>query len=157
ISRAGQAIGTGFLISPRLVITNNHVIGSASEARGMLAEFDYEHDINGIARPVTRFALAPEMAFITNPMDDLDFTIVALGPRTIGAKDRGAFGFLRLSTAANKHELGDLVNIVQHPDGRLKEAVVRENQLVNRTNTVLHYVADTEPGSSGSPVCNVLW
>src|SRR5262245_37745030 len=34
ITRAGQAIGTGFLISPRLLITNNHVIGSETAAAG---------------------------------------------------------------------------------------------------------------------------
>ena len=32
-TRDGQGFGTGFLISPRLLITNNHVIGSAAAAR----------------------------------------------------------------------------------------------------------------------------
>jgi endonuclease G, mitochondrial len=55
------------------------------------------------------------------------------------------------------HSLGEVANIVQHPDGRLKEVVLRENRLVARLDTVLHYVADTEPGSSGSPVFNNQW
>ncbi len=158
-TRAGQGIGTGFLISPRLLITNNHVIGSEAVARGMVAEFDYERDITGAPRESTRFALAPEQAFVTDDRDDLDFTVVALGQRVAGPKEIAAFGFLSLSGARNKHALGDIVNIIQHPDGRLKEAVVRENQLVSRpkSGTVLHYVADTEPGSSGSPVFNVMW
>lgn len=156
-SRAGQAIGTGFLISPRLLITNNHVIGSKAAALGMVAEFDYELDIAGAPREVSRFALAPGQSFLTDDRDDLDFTIVAIGQRLGGPKEIAAFGYLPLSGARDKHALGDFVNIIQHPDGRLKEAVVRENQLVSRLGTVLHYVADTEPGSSGSPVFNVMW
>ena len=35
--------------------------------------------------------------------------------------------------------------------------MLRENQLGARAQTALHYVADTEPGSSGSPVFNVMW
>ena len=49
------------------------------------------------------------------------------------------------------------MNIVQHPQGRFKEVVLRENRLVARLEDVLHYVADTEPGSSGSPVFNNAW
>lgn len=159
ISRSGQAIGTGFMISPRLLITNNHVIASAAAARSMLAEFEYERDDLGLPREVTRFALAPEQVFLTDGEDNLDFTIVALGARVAGQKSADAFGYLPLSGARNKHALGDFVNIIQHPDGRLKEAVIRENQLVSRprSGTVLHYVCDTEPGSSGSPVFNVQW
>jgi endonuclease G, mitochondrial len=159
ITRNGQAIGTGFLISPRLLITNNHVIGSEAAAGGMVAEFDYERDVAGNPRVVTRFELAPKDCFVTNVRDDLDYTVVALGPGLAGPKESAAFGFLPLSGARNKHAIGDMVNIIQHADGRAKEAVVRENQIVSRskTGTVLHYVADTEPGASGSPVMNVMW
>ena len=124
-----------------------------------MAEFDFERDLAGVPREVTRFALAPEIAFLTDDRDDLDFSVIAVGPRVAGRKEIAEFGFLPLSGARNKHALGDFVNLIQHPDGRLKEAVVRENRLVSRpkSGTVLHYVADSEPGSSGSPVFNVMW
>jgi endonuclease G len=154
ISRTGQAIGTGFLISPRVLITNNHVIGSTVAAGNILAEFDYERRLDGTPRPVTRFALDAAALFVTSDRDELDYTVVALGARDSGAGTAAGYRYLALSGARNKHVLGDLANIIQHPDGRMKEAVVRENQLVSRGNTVLHYVTDTEPGSSGSPVCN---
>lgn len=157
ITTDGAALGTGFLISPHLLMTNNHVIGSASEAAGLLAEFDYERDINGAMLPVTRFQFDTDACFLTNDQDNLDYTVVALGRRTAGAKELASFGYIPVSSARNKHQLGDFVNILQHPDGRPKEAVVRENQLVARGGTTLAYVADTEPGASGSPVCNVLW
>ncbi len=155
ITRDGAALGTGFLISPRLLMTNNHVIGSKGEADGLLAEFDYERDINGAPLKVTRFAFDHASCFLTNDQDNLDYTVIAIGARTMGEKDLGSFGYIPLSNARNKHQLGDFVNIIQHPDGRMKEAVIRENQLVARSGTTLHYLADTEPGSSGSPVLNV--
>jgi endonuclease G len=157
ITTDGAALGTGFLISPRLLMTNNHVIGSEKEAAGLLAEFDYERDVNGAMLPVTRFAFDTDACFLTNDQDNLDYTLVALGRRVAGAKEPSSFGYIPVSSARNKHQLGDFVNLIQHPDGRPKEAVVRENQLVARAGTTLAYVADTEPGASGSPVCNVLW
>ena len=160
ITQNGQAIGTGFLVSPRLILTNNHVIGSPAQAKAMALEFDYELDIDNNPLPVSRFSLNPDEFFLTDDRDNLDYSVVAVGPRLSGPKELQAFGALPLSNARNKHALGDFVNIIQHPDGRLKEAVVRENQLVGRpadVGTVLHYVTDTEPGSSGSPVFNVLW
>ncbi|TYO64126.1 hypothetical protein FXV83_23965 [Bradyrhizobium hipponense] len=157
ITTDGAAVGTGFLISPHLLMTNNHVIGSTQDAAGLLAEFDYERDINGVMLQATRFAFDTKACFLTNDQDNLDYTVLALGRRVTGTKELASFGYIPVSSARNKHQLGDFVNILQHPDGRPKEAVVRENQLVARTGTTLAYVADTEPGASGSPVCNVLW
>lgn len=157
ITKDGAALGTGFLISPRLLMTNNHVIGSKAAATGLVAEFDFERDINGAMRPVTRFAFDATACFLTNSEDNLDYTVIALGERVMGGRNLASFGYLPVSSARNKHQLGDYVNIIQHPDGRPKEAVIRENQLVARSGTTLAYVADTEPGASGSPVCNVMW
>jgi endonuclease G len=154
--RNGQPVGTGFMISDRLFLTNNHVI--ASEATADIAiEFDYELDPRNMLVGVTRFALEPETFFYTNERDDLDFTVIAVGGRVDGNKDLSSFGWCQLSDAEDKHALGECANIVQHPDGRYKEVVLRENRFVSRLDTVLHYVADTEPGSSGSPVFNNEW
>jgi endonuclease G, mitochondrial len=157
VTREGQDIGTGFMISPRVFLTNNHVIPSETAATGLLVEFDYERDLAGAMKAVTRFALSPSRLFVTNHEDDLDYTAVAIGAQESGAGNLLDYGYLPISGARDKHQLSDHVNIIQHPDGRPKEAVLRENQLVARAKTALHYVADTEPGSSGSPVFNVLW
>ncbi|MEP0873520.1 DNA/RNA non-specific endonuclease [Trichocoleus desertorum AS-A10] len=157
IFRDGQPQGSGFLISDRLFLTNNHVISSEKAAEEFLLEFNYELDPHGHARSVTRFALAPKTFFLTNSEDDLDYTVVAVGDRESGAGDPKDFGFCPLTNTDDKHLIGEFVNIIQHPDGDYKQVVLRENQLVTRLDKVLHYVADTSPGSSGSPVFNDQW
>jgi len=149
--------GTGFLIAPGLFLTNNHVLESEARCSEFAIEFDYEVDSDGRHREVSRFALAPEEFFITDDTDDLDYTVVAIGPKLEGPNEISFYGYTALSGAGNKHTLGEVANIVQHPDGRFKEVVLRENRLVSRLSHVLHYVADTEPGSSGSPVFNNQW
>jgi endonuclease G len=155
--RDGRPQGSGFMVSDRLFLTNNHVISSAAEAAQFLIEFDYELDPADTRRDITRFSLDPASFFVTDHQDDLDYTLVAVGPRESGTRELGEYGWCGLSDATDKHALGEIANIVQHPDGRYKEVVLRENRLVSRLSTVLHYVADTEPGSSGSPVFNNEW
>lgn len=155
--RDGRAQGSGFLISDRLFLTNHHVIGSPEEARDYVLEFGYELDPQRRLRSVTRFELDPDAFFLSDEQDDLDYTLIAVGPRVSGPLSLAEHGCCPLSGAANKHALGEVANVVQHPDGRYKEVVLRENRLVSRLDKVLHYTADTEPGSSGSPVFNNDW
>jgi endonuclease G len=157
IQRTGQPVGTGFLISKRLFVTNNHVIGSPEEAQRMLVEFDYETGLDGKPRATTRFALAPERFFVTDDLNNLDYTVVAVGERVTGARTLADFGFTPLSDRGDKHMLGEYVNLIEHPEGDYKQLVLRENKIVTRLDTVLHYEADTEPGASGSPVFNDEW
>ncbi|WNG37928.1 DNA/RNA endonuclease [Archangium violaceum] len=152
-----KPLGSGVLITDRLFLTNNHVIENPQAARALLVELDYELDVDGNARPSTRFTFEPDTFFLTSPQDDLDFTIVALGKRVLGARDASEFGYCPLFATDDRHLLGEFVNIVQHPDGDYKQVVIRENRLVTRFDTVLHYMADTLPGSSGSPVFNDQW
>lgn len=159
VFRSGRPQGSGFLVGPGLFLTNHHVVASGDAAMQMLVEFDYEADDDGGQRPVTAFAFDPNACFVSDRIEGLDFTLIAIGPLLAGPKRIDAFGYLPLSDAADKHMLGELANIIQHPQGRPKELVVRENNLISRDETahVLHYLADTEKGSSGSPVCNNDW
>lgn len=155
---SGRAKGTGFLVGPGLLLTNNHVIATPGAAEGMYVEFDFE-TADGKDRPTTRFGFDPASCFWHSRVEILDYTLVALGGRIAGEKAVSAFGYLPLSAAPDKHMLGEVANIVQHPLGSPKQVIVRENDLVSRDETrdVLHYLADTERGSSGSPVCNNSW
>lgn len=156
--RNGQPQGSGFLIGNGLFLTNHHVIPNAEFAKTLALEFDFELDITGNAKPVTRFAINTNV-FVTDSdaQNGLDFTIVAVGNRLDGQHPIERFGWTGLSDSTDKHMLGEFANIVQHPNGRYKEVVLRENRLVGRFDTALHYIADTEPGSSGSAVFNSEW
>jgi hypothetical protein len=52
---------------------------------------------------------------------------------------------------------GERVNIIQHPAGRPKEVVLHENAVTRITQDHIYYRADTEGGSSGSPVFGDQW
>ncbi|MCI0388640.1 MAG: DNA/RNA non-specific endonuclease [Acidobacteria bacterium] len=152
-----QPQGSGFMISDHLFLTNNHVIRSAADAGRFLVEFSYELDFKGTPKEVTRFEFAPQVFFLTNSENELDFTLVAVGNRVGGSGVLSDFGYCPMLGTDDKHVLGEFVNVIQHPQGDYKQVVIRENQLVTRFDNVLHYVADTEPGSSGSPVFNDQW
>ncbi len=152
----GRPQGSGFLIGNGLFLTNHHVVEDEFDANQFVLEFDYELDLVGSPRPVSRFRMDATV-FLTDPIEGLDFTLVAVGPQIDGPEPIETFGQSGLSDAGDKHMLGEVANIVQHPQGRFKEVVLRENRLVSRFEDALHYVADTEPGSSGSPVFNAQW
>lgn len=153
----GKAQGTGFMVSPNLFLTNQHVIQDKEKAKNFLLEFDYELDFNRNAIPFTRFKLDPDKLFISDPIDDLDFTLIAVGDRVDGPLELTDFGYLPLINSIDKHIRAMFVNIVQHPDGKHKQLVVRENRILYDSAHTLIYGSDTLPGASGSPVLNDDW
>ncbi len=159
------SFGTGFLISPRLMITNNHVIGSPDAAQEAVIEFGYERDVNGKFKTSHRFRLDPASTFITSGKDKLDYTLVAVMAES---DDRGIqideFGFLRLEPGVHKVGEGEFVTIIQHPNGEEKFIAIRENKVLQIgaapggfEKDFLWYASDTAPGSSGSPAFNDGW
>lgn len=157
--------GTGFLITPRLMITNNHVIGDKEAAARAVIEFGYERDENGQFKVSRRFRLDPENAFFTVPSDGLDFTLVAVMERSEdGAASLDDYGFLRLEPGRRKVQKGEFVTVIQHPNGEEKFIAIRENKVLQIGGEgggfregFLWYVSDTAPGSSGAPVFNDDW
>ena len=55
--------GTGFLVSPQLLLTNNHVLRTSEEAAQSKVEFDYQQDRSGKLLTVHRFVLQPGKVF----------------------------------------------------------------------------------------------
>jgi endonuclease G len=155
--RPGQDVGfgTGFMVSPRLFLTNNHVFSSKEATRFSEIEFDFQNDRFGRPLPVAVYGLEPDTFFATDP--DLDYSLVAVAPRSTAGRDLATYVWTRLVPGPGKALLGDSLNIIQHPRGETKQIALRSNELVDVLDDFHHYLTDTEPGSSGSPVFNDQW
>ncbi|HZI17757.1 MAG TPA: DNA/RNA non-specific endonuclease [Pyrinomonadaceae bacterium] len=151
-----EGFGTGFMVSPRLLLTNHHVFASASEAEGSGAHFEYERARTGGIRRGQIFELDPDAFFYSHRA--LDFALVAVKPRGRSGAALDSFGSTRLIAAEGKILEGHPVNIIQHPEGGPKKYATTENKLLKLLDAgYLHYTTDTLRGSSGSPVFNVSW
>ncbi|MFC9505730.1 trypsin-like serine peptidase [Streptomyces sp. NPDC057002] len=147
--------GTGFLVSPRLMMTNHHVLPDESFARRCFAEFNAQVTVDNVPDATVRMELDPGAFFAADSR--LDFALVAVTPAPDGRPPGEIFGWNRLSVQLGKLVLGEKVNIIGHPDGRLKEIVLRDNAVLVRLDDFVHYRTDTRPGNSGSPVFNDQW
>jgi endonuclease G len=147
--------GTGFMVSPRLLMTNNHVLRNAEEAQPSLVEFDYDKDLAGRPMPVVTFELDPDTFFLTDKT--LDFTLVAVKELSQDGASIKNYGWIRLIRSEGKVLLGEPLNIIQHPNGKIKKIAFRGNLLVDLFDDYLHYLTDTERGSSGAAVLNDQW
>lgn len=158
-TRAGgpnAGYGTGFMVSPCLLLTNNHVLPDPTLAAASEVEFDYQYDRAGRLLPVVNYGLEPQRFFLTSVK--LDYTLVAVRERSIDNRtELRRYGWTRLIGEQGKAVIGDALNIIQHPQGEPKQLVLRSNKLIDLFEHFAHYVTDTEPGSSGSPVYNDQW
>jgi endonuclease G len=152
---SGMGFGTGFMISPHLMMTNNHVLPDSETATHSFVEFDYQLGADGRLMRVQEFDFAPEEFFLTN--SDLDFTVVAVKPLNNREWQVADYGWLTLIADENKVIVGEKLNIIQHPGGERKQLALRENFLEDILENFLHYQTDTAPGSSGAPVFNDQW
>ncbi|MFM9696958.1 trypsin-like serine peptidase [Streptomyces europaeiscabiei] len=148
-------VGTGFLVSPNLLLTNHHVLPDAEAARQSFVEFDAQVTVDNTPQSPTRLELDPDGFFAAD--QPLDFALVRVSPGPDLRPAGETFGWNRLSAQKGKLVIGEPVNVIGHPMGRLKEIAVRDNMLQVRLDDFLHYKTDTEPGNSGSPVFNDQW
>jgi hypothetical protein len=145
---ADGSSGTGFLIDGGLLLTNNHVLPDADTARQAVAMFNYQQTAAGLSADVDERALLPDELFKTTEADDA--TVV----RVAGAPDQ-QWGSLPVT--AKPVDVGDRVNIIQHPNGLPKQLSFYSNVVAYVGGGRVQYLTDTEPGSSGSPVFDRDW
>jgi len=134
--------GTGFMIAPDLLMTNNHVIASRQQAEQTEYTFNYQLDINGEECKIQTTQALPGGVFYTNA--ELDYTLVCL-------KDLPCFGS-PLILKSKQVRRDDRVAIIQHLGGHLKKISMQNNFVAYADANVVQYTTSTLPGSSGSPV-----
>lgn len=147
-----NGLGTGFMVSPDTVMTNNHVLPTDTTAASSLIEFNYQQDGSGNLLPAVRYQL-DGTRFHTNP--DLDYTFAGVKTEP-GKPPLQTWGQLPLNPNADPVPSEHLC-IIQHPNGGLKQIVLTSNWVISIKPPVIHYTTDTMPGSSGSPVFNDTW
>lgn len=159
ISTDDGAVGTGFLISNNIIITNHHVIPNVEASKVMRADFGYEVDEKKqLSKPISVklnakdfFCTSSIYSVSNDPTSGLDFTMVALDPQDL-VNNTYAFTPCLLDGSIGKIVVGEQCVTIQHPDGGPKKIVFKDISLLKVTETHLIYESDTLPGSSGSMV-----
>lgn len=147
---------TGFMISPRLVLTNHHVLPTADDAAQSWLHFRHEFDALGRVVEPCLFALDASAFFWTDP--ELDVTVVAVAPQTPDRRQQVArFGWLRLSSSEDLVLPGEWLTTIHHPGGAPKQLALRQNLLIERRPCELWYATETAAASSGAPLFNDSW
>jgi len=153
----GSSLCTGWLLgSEGNLMTNNHCIGNSSDALNTDFMFNYQYSNCSETSNATTDVVASSATFIKTS-SSLDYTLVQLP-----VNPTGTYGYLSLSSSIPS--AGDRIYIPQHPGGRRKEISVTTDSggtaagfssvfdtSLSNTQSV-RYLADTEGGSSGSPV-----
>ncbi|WP_208991041.1 serine protease [Pseudovibrio sp. Tun.PSC04-5.I4] len=157
--RGGQipaGAGSGFLVAPNLLLTNNHVVRSRNMAGMAKVIFDYAIT-DDFSLGHTKVFTVTEDVFFTSPGDELDYSFVSIEPSNNESAQLSDFGFLKLMAQSGKAVKGEPVSIIHHPNGGLKSLSLRNSRILTTQGDFITYTSDTEPGSSGAPVLNDQW
>src|SRR5262249_15088033 len=153
VGRSSSRCETGFLIGRNVLVTNHHVLNSPEVASAANCVFNYQVGTDGQPLATRTFRLRPERLFLTSPAQGgLDYTFV-----WVDGEPGREFGTSRVSRQAFVIAEQEFANVISHPQGRMKEVCVQENEVQWQDDLVVHYTSDTEPGSSGASVCNNNW
>ena len=149
-------ICTGFLVGPDLLLTNHHCVhddfGRPYPLELIQIYMDYyqEPDVDR-----TRGGVTAGVTAVLQADAPKDYALLRLD-KPIG----NTYGWLELDTTITRPDSSQSVKLMSHNRGRSKEIVRRNSQIVDipanhpLTNVpfALAYLADTEGGSSGSPI-----
>ena len=146
--------GSGFLVAPNVLLTNYHVLNSPEVAAKAWAIFNFHEIQPGVMDTQTEFSIDPDRLFIASPQDKLDYCFV-----WVNGAPQEEFGTIEFWRGSFLGSSGEKANIIHHPRGNPKRVSVHKNEIVGigMEDFFMHYTADTEGGSSGSPVLTDDW
>ena len=174
--------GSGFLVGPSVVLTNNHVMKSVIDEQvdptHVRAQFDYAVLPDGTIDNGTRVELADDWlidtsAYTQNDVngtgppptsEELDYAFIRLkrplGNEPIGTNptpDAPARGWIDLAQHAPIPAVDTPIAIVQHPRGDPMKLAWASKSVIglNEKETRLRHRTNTQGGSSGSPTFDV--
>ncbi len=149
--------GTGWLMSPDLLMTNHHVFDARSDGEPPAGADDFRVQ-----------ALHTEVLFDMDSADGAGEAAEIL--ELVHADANLDYGILRIKLKLPRAALAvnsspfslrpdDVVplNIIQHPNGQPKKIAIRNNLATAAASPELRYFTSTLGGSSGSPVLDDKW
>jgi endonuclease G len=156
-----DSFGTGWIIAPRIMITNHHVVEARDlrfekqataeefqlQAENTVVWFDYQREGGEYNECHNAELLASDRK--------LDYAVVRLKESEKIAERKP----LHLINENRKLYRGKRLNIVQHSGGGPLLYAIRNNFYIGEGNTheFLRYLTDTQSGASGSPVFDDFW
>ena len=157
-------LGTAWLVGPRHVLTNHHVVNARSKPQGAPLPLANDADLREQGRKaVLEWDYLDENV---NPAGESVKALVAwdvtLDYALLELHQDSEHTPLALISKADEFVVGSLqdrcaVNIIQHPGGAPKQVGLRNNLALRTTDDEVHYFTDTRAGSSGSPVMDDRW
>ncbi|WP_143694680.1 trypsin-like peptidase domain-containing protein [Variovorax sp. JS1663] len=168
IRSGGEPIGTGFLVGPRLVMSNWHVFESApgsgqlGEPKNYAACFDFRAaEGQAPADPGIEVPADPVADYLdTSHKLELDYALLQLA-HDIGNEpmpDGTKRGWLALGTRQFELPKESCI-VLQHPAGRTLEVAAGTvtGWLQGHEQAIYEHTAETDRGSSGSPCFASGW
>ncbi|WP_437826865.1 trypsin-like peptidase domain-containing protein [Sorangium sp. So ce1153] len=167
VADGGYGYGTGWIVAPGLLITNDHVIDARDRTFEQRSEpDDYRRQAERTEAWFDYFQEGPEPVSATASSlvafnVDLDVALVRFdAPAAFAGRTP-----LELVAVQPRLSPSHRLNIVQHPAvgqppvGGPQRYAIRNNFFANidATGRLVRYVTDTEPGASGSPVLDDDW
>jgi len=154
--------GTGFMITPDLLLTARHVAQAIYEAMaGAQFLFFFEQDEANPSQAISacRARIAGQgMVFAGQGLQD-DYALIRLGDTPWigrGGDTQSARGFRPAPLAARLPRDGERVALVHHPACRTKQITIAPDSRITRTGaTTFDHRGSTQGGSSGAPVIAV--
>lgn len=153
VIRSDGEKGTGFVLNGGYLMTNFHVLPTKDKVSKAKIVFDYEEDLFGNLRKTSEFTL-DENGFNFSPLNKLDYSYIKIKDNP--GNPLSNWGNLTLDVFSDP-QVNQPVNIIQHPLGQSKQIALTANKIIAKDGHKLFYEADTERGSSGSPVFNSEW
>jgi hypothetical protein len=154
------ALGTGWLIGPRLLLTNHHVVNARERGEPAAAAADFmaqgKHTVAWFDYYVEgRDSVEIAVIDVVSSSPDLDYALLSLAENDVIDKRAP----IALPQKRPNLERGTRLNIVQCPSGGPVRFAIRNNFFVGhgRQPFQIRYLTDTVQGSSGSPVMDDNW
>lgn len=162
IERARHRVGTGFLLTKNLLLTNYHVLAPDDEAdldaniQDITLRFGSYTSDSGTETEGQIFKLDSDHPILRwSPTNKLDYVLLQVEDTILQAREIKPANW----KDARRPMKNTGLNILQHPGGETMKVALSSNGItgVYERDGLIQYISETSGGSSGSPCFNDDW